>query len=159
MSITTASLAAIQSFLGELPRNDRAWSYTIHGYDGVPYVTRSLLPRVLGHRVLIHRIWRPDSDLHCHNHPWETAHFLIASGGYVEERSDGSTRSYRVGEVNSLNRRDFHRVTHVQPNTYTVGVVGKRVQDWGFLVFGRLVPHKEFFSSRSYVPASEGMES
>ena len=78
-------MAALQSALGELPRNDRAWSYVI-GTGGVPYITRTLLPRVAGRRPMLHRIHRPDADAHLHNHPWRTCRSFILSGGYTEER-------------------------------------------------------------------------
>lgn len=135
-----AAQELLHDVLGRLPRNSTAWSYVIRGTDGSPYITRTLLPRVLGHRVMIHRIWRHDRDRWRHNHPWRTARFVVVCGGYVEERADDSghpvTRRLSPGDVNRLDADDFHRVTYVLPGTVTVGLVGERCQAWGFLVDG-----------------------
>jgi hypothetical protein len=157
-------LAAAQAALAELPQNSHAWTYTIRGFDNSEYLTRTLLPRVAGHRVVLHRIYRPDADRHLHNHPWRTARFLIVSGGYVEERLVGSTQDGRIerrilgpGEVNELDAGTFHRIDTVWPNTWTFGLLGDRVQDWGFLVGGELKPHAAYFASKNYRATAPGL--
>lgn len=145
-TIGRASLAALQAGLAELPRNDKAWTYTISG-DGTPYITRTLLPRVAGQRPMLHRIHRPDADPYLHNHPWATCRSLILSGGYREERLvDGGVVPfiYRPGDVNRLDAGDFHRISHAWPNTWTLLLVGERVQDWGFLVDGETIPWRTY---------------
>ena len=139
-------MAALQSALGELPRNDRAWSYVI-GTGGVPYITRTLLPRVAGRRPMLHRIHRPDADAHLHNHPWRTCRSFILSGGYTEERLvDGEVVRFRHGrgDINQLDARDFHRIDIVEPDTWSLLLVGERVQEWGFLVDGDVVPWRTY---------------
>lgn len=138
-----------------LPENHDLWTYTIKGFDGSPYLTRTLLPRVGDLRPLIHQIHREDSDQWMHNHPWKTAKFLILRGGYVEERlvTNEDTPYVRetvlkLGDINELNADTYHRVTSVMPDTWTLGIVGDRVQDWGFLVEGVHVPHAEYFARR-----------
>jgi hypothetical protein len=120
-----------------------------------------LFPRLRdhGHRVLLHRIHRPDERTdHPHNHPWATAVFRILSGGYTEWRAhsidDPRTieQTFRPGDVNRLDQDAFHSVIEVLPNTWTIGLVGARVQDWGFLVDGRVVPNAEYLGSRARVP-------
>ena len=138
------------------------WAYTIRGADGSPYVDRVLLPRVLGRRVILHRIYRADRDPWMHNHPWRTARFLILSGGYAEERPaiDGgrNTRWLGPGDVNRLHASDFHRIVHVVPNTCTIGWIGDRCQDWGFLVDDRdLVSAESYFARIAY--QSSGVKS
>lgn len=153
-AIPRATLAAFSAALGEMPRNGSAWTYTIFGFDKSPYLTRTLLPRIAGHRALLHRIWREDADPYMHNHPWKTARFLIVSGGYIEERLVGEhieTRVLRPGDVNELNASTFHRVTTVKPHTWTLGIVGERVQDWGFLVAGELVVSAEYFARKGHI--------
>lgn len=157
-------LAAVAGALGERAQNQTAWTYTIWGFDGSPYITRTLLPRVFGHRPILHRIWRPDADPWLHNHPWKTASFLIVSGGYVEERLPGKwdptspklqapeTRELTPGDVNHLDADTFHRVTHVKPNTWTIGWLGERVQDWGFLVDDEFTPWREYFARKGKAP-------
>lgn len=151
-----AAHGVLHGVLSRLPRNGVLWSYTIHGADGSPYVTRTLLPRVLGHRVLVHRIWREDRDPWHHNHPWSTAAFLILCGGYAEVRRDRLSgadvvRHLAPGSVNVIGADDFHRVAVVVSATVTVGVVGERCQEWGFLVDGEgLVLSEDYFARRSY---------
>lgn len=148
------SLAALSAACGELLQNSKLWTYTINGFDRSPYLTRTLFPRLAGHRPMLHRIWREDQDRHMHNHPWRTAKFLILSGGYVEERLvDGVpvARTLAPGDVNTLNAETFHRVRTVWPNTWTLGIVGDRVQDWGFLVDGTLVPHAAYFAAKGHL--------
>jgi hypothetical protein len=158
-SLGRMGLAAISASLGELPKNSTLWTYTITGFDGSPYITRTLMPRIGGRRVMLHRIWRPDVDPHLHNHPWRVASFRILSGGYVEERLVGrhdepkaqvESRVYDPGDVNVLTCRTFHRITHLEPNTWTAGVIGERVQDWGFLENGVVTLSAEYFKRKQY---------
>jgi quercetin dioxygenase-like cupin family protein len=154
------ALAALQSALAEVPQNSHAWTYTIRGLDSTDYLTRTLLPRIAGHRLMLHRIHRPDADRHLHNHPWRTARFLIVSGGYVEERLVGDRVERRIlkpGDVNHLDAQTFHRVDTVWPGTFTVGLIGERCQDWGFLIDGALVPHADYFASKNYRAVAPGL--
>lgn len=159
MKVLRPFLAAIQAALGEIDENTHAWTYHIRGFDGSLYLSRSLFPRVFGARPLLHRIWREDRDDVMHNHPWAWARFLIVSGGYVEERllpnGDVKITTFAPGDVNRIDLTTLHRVRTVWPNTWTVGVVGPRVQDWGFLVDGAIVPHKEYFARIGHQQLSE----
>lgn len=152
-ALPRAALAAFSAALGELPQNGNLWTYTIFGFDRAPYLTRTLMPRIAGHRLMLHRIWREDADRHCHNHPWKTARFLILSGGYVEERLvDGEivVRTLKPGDVNEINATTFHRVRTVFANTWTLGLIGERCQDWGFLVDGELVSYQTYFAAKGH---------
>lgn len=147
--------------LGSLPRNDALWAYAILGADGSRYVDRVLFPRVAGRRIVLHRIHRADRDPWMHNHPWRTASFLILSGGYVEERPAAGgrqTRRLHPGDVNCLDDGEFHRIVHVEPGTCTVGWLGERCRDWGFLVDDReLVLATKYFARIGY--ADSGVHS
>ena len=161
-SLPRSALAAFQSALAELPQNSHAWTYTIRGFDGSPYLTRTLLPRIGGHRLMLHRIHREDQDRHCHNHPWATARFLILSGGYVEQRVVGAhiaETAFQPGDINRLTHDTFHRISYVAPDTWTLGLIGERVQDWGFLVDGAVVPHAEYFARKGYQAAQGASQS
>jgi hypothetical protein len=152
------ALAAISAFCAELPENQHAWTYHIRGLDRSLYLSRTIGPRVLGARPLLHRIWREDQDRYLHNHPWAWASFLIVSGGYVEERLvDGriEPRVYLPGDVNRLDASTLHRVRKVWPDTWTIGIAGPRVQEWGFLVDGVMVEHKKYFASIGHEQLSE----
>ena len=153
-------LAALSAFCAELPENGHAWTYHIRGFDRSLYLSRTLLPRAFGVRPLVHRIWREDADRHMHNHPWSWARFLIVSGGYVEERlerGDMVTRTLAPGDVNALDADSFHRVRTVFPDTWTLGLVGERVQDWGFLVDGEIVLHGDYFARAGHRAQVSGL--
>lgn len=163
--LSMADLVAMQGALGQLPRNDIACTYVIQGFDGSPYITRTLMPRIAGWRPLIHSIHRSDHDVWPHNHPWREAHFRVVRGGYVDERWElrgaGAVeircRTMRPGDTNVIRADDFHRATEVLPDTLTVGLVADRVQDWGFLVDRVVVPHERYFAMHNY--ADSGVES
>ncbi len=154
-SVAPAALAVLARTLGGVPRNRWLGAYTIFGRDGSPYLTRVFGPRVGGRRVLVHRIWRPDADRDPHNHPWREARFRVVSGGYVEERRevDGTRTMHQrtVGDCNVLGSDVFHRIVWVAPDTWTMGVVCERAQDWGFFVDGEgFVDHEAYFARQGY---------
>jgi len=161
------ALAQVSKMTSELPENKQLWTYTIRGFDGSPYITRTMLPRVGDLRTIIHKIHRADADPHMHNHPWATARFLILNGGYTEEReippivpgACGGLQitQYRPGDVNYINANDYHRVVDVEPETWTLGIVGDRIQDWGFMAKGVHVPHAEYFARKGhFISKSDG---
>lgn len=152
-------LGALAGALGELAENTHAWSYTIVGFDKSRYITRTLLPRIGKRRVILHRIHRADADAEHHDHPWSEATFYVLTGGYTEERIDPMpgmpinvwlTRKLRPGDTNRLTRRTFHRITSVEPNTWTIGIVGERVQGYSFrMKDGTTIPSAEFYAMKN----------
>lgn len=160
-------LAAIQagSSALALEKNDNFFTYTIYGFDGQPYITRTLLPRADGSRVILHRIHREDFDEHPHNHPWKRATFTVLAGGYDEERlvnldyPKGAMvkRTLRPGDVNQLDDKTFHRISRVEPGTWTLGVLGERAQSWGFLVDGELVDWIDYFQRKGHRVQVQGI--
>lgn len=151
-TMSLSYLQEISHMLAQVPENNDAWTYTIHGPDGFDYLTRTLLPRVGDSRPVIHHIHRADRDRHLHNHPWETASFLIISGSYIEERltgsmSGGQTQFYtrETGDVNVLTAGTFHRIHELRGDVWTFGILGRRVQDWGFLVDGQVIQHDRYW--------------
>jgi hypothetical protein len=157
--ITRAGLCAIAGALAQMPQNGHAFTYVIMDITSrSPYLTRTLLPRIANRRLMIHQIHRPDADRYLHNHPWSFADFLIVSGGYTEQRwsadrSHVDTRELAPGDVNRITSDTFHRITEVRPNTWTIGLIGKRVGSWGFWVDDALVDHVEYFRRNAYVEA------
>jgi hypothetical protein len=153
-------LGALAGALREAPKNDSAWTYDIIGFDNSKYITRTLLPRIAGHRVILHRFHREDFDRHLHNHPWSHARFTILSGGYVEERlvANGlplmtEQHTFSPGMTNLICASTYHRITHVEPNTWTLGILGERSQDWGFLMDGgEHVPWRDYFARLHHAP-------
>ncbi len=132
--------------------------------DGSPYLTRYVLagadclenhdPSAPLH-VFVHRIHCPDTDRHLHSHPWAWSVGVVLSGGYTERRACGGwpdvERTYRVGDMNILRPGDYHSIVAVLPDTVTLFMVGREISDWGFLVGGVHVPHREYLA-RAGVP-------
>lgn len=134
-------------------------------------------------RPMIHRFHRPDDDRELHNHPWTRAFSVVLSGAYDEERLSGDPRRDRymnpagqcnlcggwrgeceghdadvdvktVGRFNVLSGDDYHRVTRLRGDVFTLFVAGpkKPGDEWGFLdEEGRHVPHEIFLAERKRV--------
>lgn len=121
------------------------WRYTIEDYaTGTPYLTRVLFPwiPILGCRPMLHKFHRPDGDRALHNHPWKWSLSVVLAGEYMEDRvlPDESQmygapwyEARLVRWFNYLRDTDFHRITELRGNVYTLFVTGPRTQDWGFL--------------------------
>jgi hypothetical protein len=105
--------------------------------------------------VYLHRFHRPDLDRALHNHPWPWAFSLVLAGGYDELRPGladwwHSVRTLKAGSVNWLRGYTFHRVAELHGETWTLFVVGRKVQAWGYDVPGRgFVPWRQFESEKS----------
>jgi hypothetical protein len=147
-------LALVSSWL---PRRD------IIDDAGTLYLSRFLvlgdmMARRVPFTVYLHRFHRPDEDRALHNHPWPWAVSLILTGGYAEHRRpeqfyahspDGKhtmrvsmgnltqARWLRAGSLNFLRGDTFHRVAELDGETWTLFVVGRKKQPWGFDVPGR----------------------
>lgn len=121
-------------------------AYVIPDYiTGDPYITRVLFPRVFGFRPMLHHIHRPDKDRHEHSHPWSWAFSLILTGSYNEERNGISSL---VRGWNFLRDTDFHKITKLHGEVWTLFIAGPRTQDWGFVVDGSVVPSDKYIAAR-----------
>jgi len=141
------------------PEGSRVMAYTIADYlDGRPYLTRVLFPRVLGFRPMLHHFHRPDGDRALHNHPWSWAFSHVLRGSYVEERRldpeqiNGTdaprTATVEVRAFNVLTSRDYHRVTELRGDVWTLFVAGPSVQEWGFLDRGRFIEWRPYIDGK-----------
>lgn len=104
-----------------------------------PYLERYHVGTLLGCRIYLHRFVRSDTERHVHNHPWRWAASLVLAGSYIEERaphdepSIGYVSTFRqVTLFNWITRSTRHRVTGVQPETWTLFTTGPRDGGWGF---------------------------
>lgn len=159
--------------------DDTRWAYTIETagdpYLTRVLLPRVRLPALgIDFRVVLHHFHRPDAERDCHSHPWSRAASFVLSGSYVEERvdqivdslawvprDDGSdcddlkavklvlTDTKVVRWFNYLTGEDYHRVTELRGDVWTLFVMGSRQQDWGFLVDGVHVPHADYFLNKA----------
>lgn len=140
----------------------------ITGPDGEPYLTRLILVRTPWFGVYLHRIHREDWDRALHSHPWAFAS-VVLRGGYrevVQERSPYGPRRHmyrpltthvrKPGRPRIFPRDAVHRIEFVEANTWTLVLVGRRRDDWGFYVPGRgLVPWRTYLREQGHPQVSE----
>jgi hypothetical protein len=108
--------------------------------DGDLYLRRYFLtPRSWPTRLFLHRIYRPDRDRDLHDHPWPFR-TLVLRGGYEEEQYVPGLFE-RMGWLSTVMHWATyrHRITRVEPNTWTLCFVGQAQRTWGFWV--DKVPH------------------
>lgn len=132
----------------------------IRNEQGDPYLTRY---RIFGwmpgdqeqfpFSVYLHHIHRPDDDEALHSHPWDWAVSLVLAGGYLEELPGGETVERTSGSVRTLRHDDYHRITEVLDDTWTMFLVGRKIRSWGFWVPGRgHVPWRDRLRERGIDP-------
>lgn len=136
-------------------RGDLWWAYTITNPSGDPYLTRVNFPRIFGVRLMLHRIHRADEDRELHSHPWWLAVSLILTGGYLEERLEGSgvkSKVYLAGDINVLTDESWHKIVRIIEPTWTLFLAGPRVKaddgtEWSF-ISPVVTPWKNFIEKR-----------
>lgn len=101
--------------------------------------------------IYLHYFYKSDTDRHLHNHPWRRSTSLILSGGYRETRMrpEVSTKSQTIqfllpGRINKIDEKDFHKVELLSNKTWTLFISRDRIQNWGFWVDGKFIPHWEY---------------
>lgn len=98
--------------------------------------------------VRIHFIARGDYEEHQHDHPWDEARTIILRGGYWEKRGE-QIYWRRVGDTFLLDNNMFHKINSVSyTGAWTLFITKNFIGDWGFLVNGKKIPHKEYFALR-----------
>lgn len=146
--------------------------FNIHGTDGRLYMRRWwLLPKcclrfdsVRGYpmpapwmpfSIRLHHIVRPDADRHLHDHPFNFRTFVLQ--GWYEEEVPGHgpaagqhiTRYMLQGTTAAAPATRWHRIADVsEGGVWTLFVMGRRINGWGFLVDGKKVPWREYLSGR-----------
>ena len=106
--------------------------------DGEPYLQRyHVYNDEDGTQHWLHRFLRNDSERHLHSHPW-SATSMILCGGYTAQESDYSGhkvfRNYYAGGINEINENTLHRISSVQPDTWTsMTVYAGRLPQWYFI--------------------------
>jgi hypothetical protein len=128
--------------------------------DGRTYLDRLRVVQTPWFGVYLHRLGVPDPGLDLHDHPWPFLS-LILCGGYVEEAAPtrlapafariagrwprGVVRSWRAGTVHRLRLTECHRITALYRSpTWTLILVGRRQQSWGFYPSTGFVDHSEY---------------
>lgn len=123
-------------------------SITIPTPEGNPYLTRYYLfgaDRAFGN-IFLHHFHSSDMDVapsgeyYLHNHPWPWSFSIILVNGYREWRridkdsANLKLKKYRVGSINILTDKDFHRVELTHDDAWSFFFTGWRSKkrSWGF---------------------------
>lgn len=129
--------------------------------NGSPYMSRWwLMPRWMlkhdEHGHLVPRAWVPvsfrlhhihtaDDGRDLHDHPFDYRTLLLR-GWYVEQDIFGKNRWFRAGSTRAARAQTFHRITSVSVGgCWTLFIMGRRINRWGFLVGGRKVYYRDYF--------------
>lgn len=102
-----------------------------------------LVPQESKTRIYLHHILKPDIPV-LHDHPWGFQSTVL-SGGYTEQRADGSQRTYGMGEAHNLVANDRHYICEVAPDTWTLIVTGPYEHTWHFYPGDKKVLHREYY--------------
>ena len=95
----------------------------------------------------IHQILRSDLDRHQHDHPWPYITIILA-GGYWEERPDWAMKWHGPGSILIRKATDRHRLIVPDGATcWTLFIMGKWRQTWGFYTEAGKVPYTEYSST------------
>lgn len=113
----------------------------IYGDDGSLYMERFEIFGIRNARL--QHIVREDRDRHLHDHPWPFVSKVL-SGAYREERPLYETPHF-IGDVETTyptyratgswafrRAHDRHKISHVEPDTWTLFITGRYCNKWGF---------------------------
>lgn len=134
--------------------------------DGAEYLNRLYIFRCPWFGLMRHEIVSADWDRTPHNHPWgltakSSFWSYVAKGGYTEglytimgdrlvnQRFETHRRGWHAFGLD-----DVHRITHVEPNTVTYVISGRKRSGWGFWVAdadrktGTIVSWRDYLDSQ-----------
>jgi hypothetical protein len=99
--------------------------------------------------IFFHKYYGPDWTRDPHNHPTDFLSIGLM-GSYVETVYDASgaalyNRTWRAPWVRTFPRTHIHRTSSVGPRgAYTICIVNRWNQDWGFVIDGKLTPWRDY---------------
>lgn len=132
---------------------DRPPDLVIAGDNGEPYLYRwHVIPRNEKANVYAHVQVASDPARPLHDHPWDNCSHILA-GGYFEQitfwpgdaKFNAMTWKRQAGEVISRKACHAHRLIMPENVEYTMTLftTGPKIQDWGFWIDGKKIPHAD----------------
>lgn len=132
----------------------------LYHYDGSDYMGRWwLMPRFLLTKdengnpypyrwlpiiIRLHHIRSPDWDRDLHDHP-STYRTILLRGAYVERDINGVSWLRQQGETVLAPASKFHNIEQIsEGGVWTIFIMRKKTNNWGFLVDGNKVPWREY---------------
>lgn len=92
----------------------------------------------------VHHIQQPDDERDLHDHPADYRS-IILRGYYVEEDIYGQRYLRQQGETVSNRAENFHTIVEIsEGGVWTLFMLRKKRNEWGFLVDGRKVPWRKY---------------
>lgn len=85
--------------------------------------------------VYMHRFHASDDDRALHSHPWKWAIAIVLRGGYLERLRVGDgwiERPRRPGAITLLTAEDFHHVTLIGDESWSLFIAGPKSGSWSF---------------------------
>jgi len=123
----------------------------IKSKNGILHFRRWALFQSTFFSIYIHGIYKEDTDLHLHNHPWNIL-TIILKGTYIEElEKDLNIR--RIYNISYRKRTDYHKIEDmISEKVYSLAFVfGKRNEKWGYLVDGKHITHTEYRKQKNNI--------
>jgi hypothetical protein len=139
--------------------------FTLTTAEGDTYLDRLRIVETPWFGVYLHRLGTPDPGVDLHDHPWPFVS-VILRGGYHEAVAEtrlapeyarraeampmadfmrGFPRTWRAGSVHRLRLTQCHRITGLlRAPTWTLILVGRRQQPWGFYTPAGFVDHRDY---------------
>jgi hypothetical protein len=103
--------------------------------------------------LYLHHFHTGDNDAALHSHPWREAAAFVLAGGYHEDRRVGSevVRSAVLpGAFNVLRATDYHRVTLIEADAWSLFLTGPSVKSWDFWdpTTNQQIPWRQYIEAR-----------
>lgn len=137
------------------------WERKAIGPAEDPMLVRYRVIRTPWFGLFIHKLLREDRSRHPHDHPWPFVSAVLV-GGYREELAErfqhrGTRATFRErgpGSTRALPATGlWHRFVHLhrQP-TWTLVLVGRKCNQWGFLLADGTTVDAEAYAPETYQP-------
>jgi hypothetical protein len=123
---------------------DRIFTYEAIGRSGVTYLDRWIIGKLGDRRLYLHRFILDDPE-EPHNHP-RVFISLLFRGSYREEifypEGHKETRQFKAPYLRRFSPEHAHRISRCN-GAWSLVLVGKRQQDWGFRSGSRWISPEE----------------
>lgn len=94
--------------------------------------------------IRVHHIKRPDAGLDLHDHPFDYR-TIIMDGWYRETNIFGASTLRFHGDTIKSRAQTFHHIDDMPSDgVWTLFIMGRRINAWGFLVGGRKVYYRDY---------------
>lgn len=116
----------------------------IKSKDGVLHFKRWSILSTPWFRICLHAIYKPDEDVHLHNHPWKFWSFVI-KGSYTERLPNFKLNPRFPMTSVYRNTDQFHKIEDLHsPVVYTFNIMWGFKDSWGYMVNNKFVGHETY---------------